>query len=121
VSGPRKPRRRSGATADCANDVPVKFEEGGAYPGLTHSACSDGKGGIGISRSTRHQVKDYEHERWIDVSGTSTRPAGRASAKIRHRAQRPGTLAQIRESGSRGGRHIDNCVCCAGPQISKRC
>ena len=50
------------------NDVPVKFEEGGAVPGdRIVGVLSEGEG-IRIFQIHSPALKEFEHEKWIDVT-----------------------------------------------------
>ena len=50
------------------NDVPVSFDEGGALPGdRIVGVLTEGEG-IRIFQIHSPKLKDYEHERWIDVT-----------------------------------------------------
>jgi GTP pyrophosphokinase len=92
------------------NDVPVKFEEGGAVPGDRIVGVLDGKEGIRIFQIHSPKLKDYEHERWIDVTwDVDPDNPERFPAKIAVTAlNEPGTLAQIAQLIGEVDGNIDN-------------
>ncbi|KAB2912170.1 MAG: bifunctional (p)ppGpp synthetase/guanosine-3',5'-bis(diphosphate) 3'-pyrophosphohydrolase [Hyphomicrobiaceae bacterium] len=92
------------------NDVPVKFEEGGAVPGDRIVGVLDGKEGIRIFQIHSPRLKDYEHERWIDVTwDIDPDDPERFPAKIVVTAlNEPGTLAQIAQLIGEVDGNIDN-------------
>ena len=92
------------------NDVPVKFEEGGAVPGDRIVGVLDGKEGIRIFQIHSPKLKDYEHERWIDVTwDVDPDNPERFPAKISVTAlNEPGTLAQIAQLIGEVDGNIDN-------------
>jgi guanosine-3',5'-bis(diphosphate) 3'-pyrophosphohydrolase len=92
------------------NDVPVKFEEGGAVPGDRIVGVLDGKEGIRIFQIHSPKLKDYEHERWIDVTwDVDPDKPERFPAKISVTAlNEPGTLAQIAQLIGEVDGNIDN-------------
>jgi len=92
------------------NDVPVKFEEGGAVPGdRIVGVLSDGEG-IRIFQIHSPKLKEYEHERWIDVTwDIDPDDPERFPAKIMVTAlNEPGTLAQIAQVIGEADGNIDN-------------
>jgi len=92
------------------NDVPVKFEEGGAVPGDRIVGVLDGKEGIRIFQIHSPKLRDYEHERWIDVTwDVDPDNPERFPAKISVTAlNEPGTLAQIAQLIGEVDGNIDN-------------
>jgi GTP pyrophosphokinase len=92
------------------NDVPVKFEEGGAVPGDRIVGVLDGKEGIRIFQIHSPKLKDYEHERWIDVTwDVDPDHPERFPAKIAITTiNEPGTLAQIAQVIGEADGNIDN-------------
>jgi GTP pyrophosphokinase len=92
------------------NDVPVKFEEGGAVPGDRIVGVLDGKEGIRIFQIHSPKLKDYEHERWIDVTwDVDPDKPERFPAKIAVTAlNEPGSLAQIAQLIGEADGNIDN-------------
>src|SRR6185436_388444 len=92
------------------NDVPVQFEEGGAVPGdRIVGVLSDG-GGIRIFQIHSPKLKEYEHERWIDVTwDIDPDNPERFPAKIVVTAlNEPGSLAQIAQVIGEADGNIDN-------------
>ncbi|HWB45099.1 MAG TPA: bifunctional (p)ppGpp synthetase/guanosine-3',5'-bis(diphosphate) 3'-pyrophosphohydrolase [Hyphomicrobiaceae bacterium] len=92
------------------NDVPVKFEEGGAVPGDRIVGVLDGTEGIRIFQIHSPKLKDFEHERWIDVTwDIDPEKPERFPAKIAVTAlNEPGTLGQIAQLIGDGDGNIDN-------------
>jgi GTP diphosphokinase / guanosine-3',5'-bis(diphosphate) 3'-diphosphatase len=92
------------------NDVPVKFEEGGAVPGDRIVGVLDGKEGIRIFQIHSPKLRDYEHERWIDVTwDVDPDKPERFPAKIAITTiNEPGTLAQIAQVIGEADGNIDN-------------
>jgi len=92
------------------NDVPVKFEEGGAVPGDRIVGVLDGTEGIRIFQIHSPKLKDYEHERWIDVTwDVDPDHPERFPAKIAITTlNEPGTLAQIAQVIGEADGNIDN-------------
>ncbi len=91
-------------------DLPVKFEDGGALPGdRIVGVLTEGEG-IRIFQIHSPKLKDYEHERWIDVTWDFDRPnAQRFPARIVVTAlNEPGTLAQIAQVIGEADGNIDN-------------
>ena len=92
------------------NDVPVMFEEGGAVPGdRIVGVLSDGEG-IRIFQIHSPKLKDFEHEKWIDVTwDIDPDHPERFPAKIVVTAlNEPGTLAQIAQVIGEADGNIDN-------------
>ena len=92
------------------NDVPVKFEEGGAVPGdRIVGVLSEGEG-IRVFQIHSPKLKDYEHERWVDVTwDIDPENPERFPAKIAVTAlNEPGTLAQIAQVIGESDGNIDN-------------
>ena len=93
-----------------SNDVPVRFEEGGAVPGdRIVGVMSEGEG-IRIFQIHSPRLKDYEHERWVDVTwDIDPDNPERFPAKIAVTAlNEPGTLAQIAQVIGETDGNIDN-------------
>ena len=93
-----------------SNDVPVRFEEGGAVPGdRIVGVMSEGEG-IRIFQIHSPRLKDYEHERWVDVTwDIDPEHPERFPAKISVTAlNEPGTLAQIAQVIGESDGNIDN-------------
>ena len=92
------------------NDVPVTFHDGGAVPGDRIVGVLVPNEGIRIFQIHSPELKNYEHERWIDVTWDidPERPE-RFPAKLKVTVlNEPGTLAQIAtQIGSADG-NIDN-------------
>jgi GTP pyrophosphokinase len=92
------------------NDVPVSFEQGGAVPGDRIVGVLTPGEGIRIFQIHSPRLKNFEQERWIDVTWDidSERPE-RFPAKIRLTAlNEPGTLAQIAQVIGEADGNIDN-------------
>ncbi len=93
-----------------SNDVPVKFEEGGAVPGdRIVGVLSEGEG-IRVFQIHSPKLKDFEHARWIDVTwDIDPENPERFPAKIAVTAlNEPGTLAQIAQVIGESDGNIDN-------------
>jgi GTP diphosphokinase / guanosine-3',5'-bis(diphosphate) 3'-diphosphatase len=92
------------------NDVPVSFEEGGAVPGDRIVGVLTDGAGIRIFQIHSPKLKDYEHERWIDVTwDLDTDIPERFPAKLSVTAlNEPGTLAQIAQLIGEADGNIDN-------------
>jgi GTP pyrophosphokinase len=92
------------------NDVPVQFEEGGAVPGDRIVGVLTDGGGIGIFQIHSPKLKEYEHERWNDVTwDIDADNPDRFPAKICVTAlNEPGTLAQIAQVIGEADGNIDN-------------
>ena len=92
------------------NDVPVKFEEGGAVPGdRIVGVLTEGEG-IRIFQIHSPKLKEFEHEKWIDVTwDIDSDDPERFPAKIVVTAlNEPGTLAQIAQVIGEADGNIDN-------------
>jgi GTP pyrophosphokinase len=92
------------------NDVPVKFAEGGAVPGdRIVGVLTDGEG-IRVFQIHSPKLKEFEHERWIDVTwDIDPDNPERFPAKIVVTAlNEPGTLAQIAQVIGEADGNIDN-------------
>ena len=90
--------------------MPVSFEEGGAVPGdRIVGVLTEGEG-IRIFQIHSPRLKDYEHERWIDVTwdidpyDPELFPAKLAVTALNE----PGTLAQIAQLIGEADGNIDN-------------
>jgi GTP pyrophosphokinase len=92
------------------NDVPVSFEDGGAVPGDRIVGVLTPGDGIKIFQIHSPRLKDYEHERWIDVRwDMSTDNPERFPARISVTVlNEPGTLAQIAQVIGESDGNIDN-------------
>jgi GTP pyrophosphokinase len=92
------------------SDVPVKFEEGGAVPGDRVVGVLTPGEGIRIFQIHSPRLKDYEHERWIDVTwDVDPEKPERSPAKIVVTALNvPGSLAQIAQVIGEADGNIDN-------------
>ena len=91
-------------------DVPVTFEEGGALPGdRIVGVLTEGEG-IRIFQIHSPRLKEYEHERWIDVTwDVDPDNPERFPAKISVTAlNEPGSLAQIAQLIGEADGNIDN-------------
>jgi GTP pyrophosphokinase len=92
------------------NDIPVSFDEGGAVPGdRIVGVLTEGEG-IRIFQIHSPKLKDYEHERWIDVTWDIDEGAPeRFPAKLAVTAvNEPGSLAQIAQLIGEADGNIDN-------------
>ena len=92
------------------NDVPVKFEDGGAVPGDRIVGVLVPGEGIQVFQIHSPRLKDFEHERWIDVAwDLEGEKAERFPAKVRVTAlNEPGSLAQIAQVIGDEDGNIDN-------------
>jgi GTP pyrophosphokinase len=90
--------------------MPVTFEEGGAVPGDRIVGVMTPGEGIRIFQIHSPRLKDYEHERWIDVTWDVDQDAPeRFPAKLQVTAlNEPGTLAQIAQTIGEADGNIDN-------------
>ena len=92
------------------NDVPVRFEDGGAVPGDRIVGVLTPGEGIRIFQIHSPNLKEYEHERWIDVTWDvdPERPE-RFPARIAVTTlNEPGTLAEIAMVIGEADGNIDN-------------
>jgi GTP diphosphokinase / guanosine-3',5'-bis(diphosphate) 3'-diphosphatase len=92
------------------NDMPVSFPDGGAVPGDRIVGVMMPGEGIRIFQIHSPKLKEFEHERWIDVTW-DVDPASpeRFPAMIRVTApNQPGTLAKIADVIGQAGGNIDN-------------
>ncbi len=92
------------------NDLPVSFEEGGAVPGDRIVGVLTPGDGIRVFQIHSPKLKDFEHERWVDVTWdiNPERPE-RFPAKIKVTVlNEPGTLAQIAQVIGETDGNIDN-------------
>jgi GTP pyrophosphokinase len=110
-SGAAKDRQAPGLPIrGLRNDVPVSFEEGGAVPGdRIVGVLTEGEG-IRIFQIHSPKLKDYEHERWIDVTwDIDPYDLDRFPAKLAVTVRNePGTLAQIAQLIGEADGNIDN-------------
>jgi GTP diphosphokinase / guanosine-3',5'-bis(diphosphate) 3'-diphosphatase len=92
------------------NDVPVTFEPGGAVPGDRIVGVLTPGAGIRIFQIHSPRLKDFEHERWIDVTWDVDPDAPeRFPAKLQiGLLNEPGTLAQIAQVIGEAEGNIDN-------------
>ncbi len=92
------------------SDMPVSFEQGGAVPGDRIVGVMTPGEGIRIFQIHSPRLKDYEHERWIDVTWDVDQDAPeRFPAKLAVTAlNEPGTLAQIAQTIGEADGNIDN-------------
>ena len=112
VQGPSDLVRNSGGISlkGVKNDMPVSFPDGGAVPGDRIVGVLMPGEGIRIFQIHSPKLKEFEHERWIDVTW-DVNPVNpeRFPAVIRVTApNRPGTLAQIADVIGQAGGNIDN-------------
>jgi GTP diphosphokinase / guanosine-3',5'-bis(diphosphate) 3'-diphosphatase len=93
-----------------SNDMPVKFEEGGAVPGDRIVGVLTPGDGIRIFQIHSPRLKEYERERWIDVTwDIDPEKPELFPARIKVTApNRPGTLAEIADVIGQTGGNIDN-------------
>jgi len=92
------------------NDMPVLFEAGGAVPGDRIVGVLAPGEGIRVFQIHSPRLKEFEHERWIDVAwDVDPENPERFPALISVTApNQPGTLAQIAEVIGQAGGNIDN-------------
>ncbi len=92
------------------NDVPVSFEPGGAVPGDRIVGVLSQGAGVRIFQIHSPSLKDFEHERWIDVTwDIDPDHAERFPARLRVIVlNEPGTLAQIAQLIGEQDGNIDN-------------
>ncbi|MEZ5842421.1 MAG: bifunctional (p)ppGpp synthetase/guanosine-3',5'-bis(diphosphate) 3'-pyrophosphohydrolase [Hyphomicrobiaceae bacterium] len=92
------------------NDVPVRFHDGGAVPGDRIVGVLVPNEGIRIFQIHSPELRNHEHERWIDVTWDidPERPE-RFPAKLKVTAlNEPGSLAQIATLIGEADGNIDN-------------
>ena len=91
------------------DDVPVSFEPGGAVPGDRIIGVLTPGEGVRIFQIHSPRLKEYEHERWIDVTwDIDQRKLERFPATIDVSApNQPGTLAQVAQLIGQAGGNID--------------
>jgi guanosine-3',5'-bis(diphosphate) 3'-pyrophosphohydrolase len=93
------------------NDMPVQFETGGAVPGdRIVGVLAPGGEGIRVFQIHSPRLKEFEHERWIDVAwDIDPENPERFPALISVTApNKPGTLAEIADVIGQAGGNIDN-------------
>ncbi len=92
------------------NDVPVSFEEGGAVPGDRIVGVLVPGEGVRIFQIHSPRLKEFEHERWIDVTWDINEDnPDRFPARIAVTAlNEPGSLAQIAQVIGDVDGNIDN-------------
>jgi GTP diphosphokinase / guanosine-3',5'-bis(diphosphate) 3'-diphosphatase len=92
------------------NDMPVIFEAGGAVPGDRIVGVLAPDEGIRVFQIHSPRLKEYEHERWIDVAwDIDPESPERFPALISVTApNKPGTLAEIANVIGQAGGNIDN-------------
>jgi GTP pyrophosphokinase len=92
------------------HDVPVSFEPGGAVPGDRIVGVLTPGEGIRIFQIHSPRLKEYEHERWIDVTwDIDPQHPERFPAKLSVEVlNEPGTLAQIAQVIGESDGNIDN-------------
>ena len=93
------------------NDVPVTFEEGGAVPGdRIVGVLIAGRGHPHLPDPLADASRDFEHERWIDVTwDIDPERRERFPARIVVTVlNEPGTLAQIAQVIGEADGNIDN-------------
>ena len=92
------------------NDVPVTFEPGGAVPGDRIVGVLTPGEGIRIFQIHSPRLKEYEHERWIDVTwDIDPQHPERFPARLAVEAlNEPGTLAQVAQVIGEADGNIDN-------------
>jgi GTP pyrophosphokinase len=93
------------------NDMPVLFESGGAVPGdRIVGVLAPGGEGIRVFQIHSPRLKEFEHERWIDVAwDIDPENPERFPALISVTApNKPGTLAEIADVIGQAGGNIDN-------------
>ena len=92
------------------NDLPVSFDEGGAVPGDRIVGVMMPGEGIRIFQIHSPHLKEFEHERWIDVTWDvdPSNPERFPALISVHAPNRPGSLAQIADVIGQAGGNIDN-------------
>jgi len=93
-----------------SKDGPVTYEEGGAVPGDRIVGVLMPEGGIRIFQIHSPRLKEFEHERWVDVTWDidpekPQRSPARLSVTV---LNEPGTLAQIAQVIAEADGNIDN-------------
>jgi GTP diphosphokinase / guanosine-3',5'-bis(diphosphate) 3'-diphosphatase len=91
------------------NDLPVKFEEGGAVPGDRIIGVLTPGEGIRIFQIHSPRLAEFEHERWIDVTwdiNPETPERFKATVVVTV-LNEPGTLAQIAQVIGEADGNID--------------
>ena len=91
------------------NDVPVAFEPGGAVPGDRVVGVLMPGEGIRIFQIHSPRLKDFEHERWVDVTwDVDPEAPERFPAKLKITLlNEPGTLAQVAQVIGEADGNID--------------
>ena len=91
------------------NDMPILLEAGGAVPGDRIVGVLAPGEGIRVFQIHSPRLKEYEHERWIDISWDIDKEnPERFPALISVTApNQPGTLAQIADVIGQAGGNID--------------
>ncbi len=91
-------------------DMPVRLPDGGAIPGDRIVGVLVPGEGINIYQIHSPKLKEFEHERWIDVSwDVDPKNPERFPAIIRVSApNKPGSLAQIADVIGQAGGNIEN-------------
>ncbi len=92
------------------NDVPVKFQEGGAVPGDRIVGVLVPDEGIRVFQIHSPELRNFEHQRWIDVTwDIDPEKPERFPAKLKVTVlNQPGTLAQIATLIGSADGNIDN-------------
>ena len=92
------------------NDLPVKFEPGGAVPGDRIIGVMQPGEGIRIFQIHSPRLKEHEHQNWIDVTwDIDPENPVRFPARISVTAvNAPGSLADIAKIIGESGGNIDN-------------
>jgi GTP pyrophosphokinase len=91
------------------SDLPVQFEEGGAVPGDRIVGVLS-EGGIRIFQIHSPKLKEYEHEKWIDVTWDvdPDKPERFPATIVVTALNEPGSLAQIAQVIGEADGNIDN-------------
>jgi GTP diphosphokinase / guanosine-3',5'-bis(diphosphate) 3'-diphosphatase len=92
------------------SDLPVQFEEGGAVPGDRIVGVLSEGGGIRIFQIHSPKLKEYEHEKWIDVTWDidPDKPERFPANIVVTALNEPGSLAQIAQVIGEADGNIDN-------------
>ncbi len=92
------------------HDLPVTFEDGGAVPGDRIVGVLTPGEGIRIFQIHSPRLKEFEHERWIDVTWDidPERPERFPAHLLVTVLNEPGTLAQIAQVIGEADGNIDN-------------